>query len=127
MEAMMFVQLKMPLLVPVAGLVFLLAGQPVVAETPDSKKAGPILLLLGKEQDLTGCKLLGKVTGASEAEDSDITYPERLIIARDRLRAETAKLGGNTVHVLQTYNTARYAIPGVEQRIMFTGNAYVCE
>ena len=46
---------------------------------------------------------------------------------RDKLRAETAKLGGNAVHVLQTYNTARYAIPGIEQKIKFSGNAYFCE
>ena len=84
-----------------------------------------ILLLLGKEQDLTGCKLLGKVT--AESEDDGATYPERMFEARDKLRAETAKLGGNAVHVLQTYNTARYAIPGIEQKIKFSGNAYFCE
>ncbi|SEQ85093.1 protein of unknown function [Nitrosomonas sp. Nm51] len=121
----MYVQLKTRRLIPVAGLALLLTGLPVLAEKPAPKTDEPILLMLGKEQDLTGCKMLGKVSGTSE--DNDATYPERMIIARDKLRAETARLGGNAVHVLQTYNTARYAIPGIEQKIMFSGNAYFCE
>ncbi|MCB1984532.1 MAG: DUF4156 domain-containing protein [Burkholderiales bacterium] len=117
---------KSRLLITIAVLAMLSVSHSAIAETPASKSTESILLMIGKEQDLAGCKLLGSVTGASQDSDNDLTYPERLIIARDNLRAETAKLGGNAVHVIRS-NTTRFEIQGVDKKIVFLGNAYRCE
>ena len=117
---------KSRLLITIAVLAMLSVSHSAIAETPASKSTESILLMIGKEQDLAGCKLLGSVTGASQDSDNDLTYPERLIIARDNLRAETAKLGGNAVHVIRS-NTTRFEIQGVDKKIVFLGNAYHCE
>ncbi|MDC8445190.1 MAG: DUF4156 domain-containing protein [Nitrosomonas sp.] len=99
---------------------------PVLAEATDTRPAKPIVLLLGEEQDFTGCKKLGGVTGASQESDNDKTYSQRLIIARTNLQNEAAGMGANTIHVLRT-NTTRIEIPGVNKQIIFSGEAYYCE
>lgn len=99
---------------------------PVLAETTDTPPAKPIVLLIGEEQDFTGCKKLGSVTGASQESDNDKTYPQRLIIARTNLQNEAASMGANTIHVLRS-NTTRIEVPGVNKQIIFSGEAYYCE
>ncbi|MBK9664104.1 MAG: DUF4156 domain-containing protein [Nitrosomonas sp.] len=47
--------------------------------------------------------------------------------ARNQLRNETLKLGGNTVHIIRSNNTGTFEIPGVEKEIIYIGNAYLCE
>jgi len=124
---MRYVLVKKRVVVLIIGSLLIFNGSSIWAGKDASDTSQPFMVLIGKEQDLAGCKLLGPVTGAFEENGSDLTYPERLIIARDSLRNKTKTLGGNTVHVLHTVNTARYASPGVEQKIVFSGNAYACE
>ena len=114
------------LLIQIIGLTLLLTGYTAIADTSEPEPSESVILLIGENQDLTGCKLLGKVTGATQESDQDATYPERLIIARDNLRNETRKLGGNAVHVLQN-NAGRFEVPGADNKIIFSGNAYLCE
>jgi len=104
----------------------LLTGYSAIADTSEPEPSESVILLIGENQDLTGCKLLGKVTGATQESDQDATYPERLAIARNNLRNETRKLGGNAVHVLQN-NAGRFEVPGVDKKIVFSGNAYRCK
>lgn len=114
------------LLTQVIGLALLLISHSAIAETSVTEPSESILLLIGEEQDLAGCKVLGKVTGATQESDQDATYPERLAIARNNLRNETRKLGGNAVHVLQN-NANRFEVPGTDKKIFFSGIAYLCE
>lgn len=115
------------LFIKIIVLAMLLVSHSALAETPVAKSTESVLLMIGQEQDLAGCKLLGSVTGTSQDSDNDLTYPERLIIARDNLRNEATKLGGNAVHVIRTHNTARFEVPGVDKKVVFFGNAYFCE
>ena len=114
------------LLIQIIGLTLLLTGYSAIAGTSEPEPSESVILLIGENQDLTGCKLLGKVTGATQESDQDATYPERLAIARNNLRNETRKLGGNAVHVLQN-NAGRFEVPGVDKKIVFSGNAYRCK
>ena len=114
------------LLIQIIGLTLLLTGYTAIADTSEPEPSESVILLIGENQDLTGCKLLGKVTGATQESDQDATYPERLAIARNNLRNETRKLGGNAVHVLQN-NAGRFEVPGVDKKIVFSGNAYRCK
>ena len=77
------------------------------------------------------CELLGKVKGSSKEDDQDANedktpYVDRLIKARNRLREETAKLGGNTVHILRANNSGKYEVPGADKEIFYIGDAYRC-
>lgn len=110
-------------LILLASLVSVLTSGPARSEKTDAKS---VLILLG-EHDLNSCRLLGKVTGTSEGVDDDVSYPDRMIVARDGLRNETLKLGGNAVHVKYTHDTARFEAPGIEKKIVFAGDAYYCE
>lgn len=114
---------KKLLLIKTMILALALTSGPVKPEDTDPQS---ILILLG-EQDLASCQLLGKVTGTSKDVNDDVPYPDRMIVARDNLRNETSKLGGNAVHVKYTHNTARYEVPGIEKEIIFAGDAYYCE
>ncbi len=114
------------LLIQIIGFTLLLTGYSAIADTSEPEPSESVILLIGENQDLTGCKLLGKVTGATQESDLDATYPERLAIARNNLRNETRKLGGNAVHVLQN-NAGRFEVPGVDKKIVFSGNAYRCK
>ncbi|HQU63318.1 MAG: DUF4156 domain-containing protein [Nitrosomonas sp.] len=107
-------------------LTVMMTSGPVLAEATDSRPAKPILLLIGEEQDFTGCTKLGSVTGASQESDNDKPYPQRLIIARTNLQNEAASMGANTIHVLRS-NTTRIEVPGVNRQIIFSGEAYYCE
>jgi hypothetical protein len=106
--------------------VAIMVSHPVLAETNDNRPARPIVLLIGEEQDFTGCKKLGSVRGASQESDNDKPYPQRLIIARTNLQNEAAGMGANTIHVLRS-NTSRIEVPGVSKQIIFLGEAYHCE
>jgi Domain of unknown function (DUF4156) len=107
-------------------LTVIFVSHPIMGETTDTRPAKPIVLLLGEEQDFTGCKKLGSVTGASQESDNDKPYPQRLITARTNLQNEAARMGANTIHVLRS-NTSRIEVPGVNRQIIFSGEAYYCE
>jgi hypothetical protein len=106
--------------------VVIMVSHPILAAKNDTRPARPIVLLIGEEQDFTGCKKLGSVTGASQESDNDKPYPQRLIIARTNLQNEAASIGANTIHVLRS-NTSRIEVPGVDKQIIFLGEAYHCE
>jgi len=112
------------LMVSVSQTVLAEAAKPDEADDPQSRPR--IIMVIGDEQDFTGCRELGSVTGQSEESDNEKTYPQRLIIARTNLQKAAADLGGNTVHVLRS-NTTRFEIPGVTKQIIFSGVAYACE
>ena len=108
------------------ALAIILTSHLAMSETSEPQATKPIVLLVGEEQDFTGCKMLGNITGASQESDNDKTYPERLIIARNNLKNQAIDLGANTIHVLRS-NTARFEIPGAQKQIIFSGNAYFCK
>lgn len=114
------------LLFRIVILAVFMISHPVLAEATDTRPNKPILLLIGEEQDFTGCTKLGSVTGASQESDNDKPYPQRLIIARTNLQNEAASMGANTIHVLRS-NTTRIEVPGVNKQIIFSGEAYYCE
>ena len=108
-------------------LVLLIIGCMEVSAQPEGAKA--VTIILG-EQGPDGCELLGKVKGSSkesETEEDNTPYTDRLIKARNNLRSETQKLGGNNVHIFYSNNTGKYEIPGVDKEILFIGNAYRCK
>lgn len=108
-------------------LVLLIIGCPEVSAQPE--KVETVTIILG-EQGPDGCELLGKVKGSSkenEAEEDNTPYVDRLIKARNNLRNEAQKLGGNNVHIIYSNNTGKYEIPGVDKEILFIGNVYRCE
>lgn len=108
-------------------LVLLIIGCMEISAQPEGAKA--VTIILG-EQGPDGCELLGKVKGSSkesETEEDNTPYTDRLIKARNNLRSETQKLGGNNVHIIYSNNTGKYEIPGVDKEILFIGNAYRCE
>lgn len=77
-----------------------------------------------------GCKPLGKVKGSSkdaEVIEDDTPYVDRLLKARNNLRNEAHKLGGNTVHIIYANNSGKYEIPGADKEIIFIGNVYRCD
>ncbi len=105
------------------GLIF--AGCSIISAKPESQS---IKMLLG-EHNLVHCRFLGDVTGASpmnKITGEHPSYTNRLISARNDLRNEAYKLGGNTVHIRRTKNTGRYDLPG-EKRITIDGRVYFCE
>ncbi len=108
-------------------LVLLIIGCMEVSAQPEGAKA--VTMILG-EQGPDGCELLGKVKGSSkesETEEDNTPYTDRLIKARNNLRNEAQKLGGNNVHIIYSNNTGKYDIPGVDKEIIFIGNVYRCE
>ena len=108
-------------------LALLILGCAEVSAQPEDAKA--VTIILG-EQGPDGCELLGKVKGSSkesETEEDNTPYTDRLIKARNNLRSEAQKLGGNNVHIIYSNNTGKYEIPGVDKEILFIGNAYRCE
>ncbi|MBL0011583.1 MAG: DUF4156 domain-containing protein [Nitrosomonas sp.] len=108
-------------------LVFLIIGCTEVSALPE--KVETVTIILG-EQGPDGCELLGKVKGSSkenETEEDNTPYTDRLIKARNNLRNEAQKLGGNNVHIIYANNTGKYEIPGVDKEILFIGNVYRCE
>ena len=93
------------------------------------EKNTTVTMVLGAEAP-DGCELLGPVKGSSKENDSDTNsapYVERLIKARNNLRNETQKLGGNTVHITYSNNSGKYEVPGADKEIIFIGNAYSCD
>ena len=113
--------------IPKVVLVLLIIGCMEVSAQPEGAKA--VTIILG-EQGPDGCELLGKVKGSSkesETEEDNTSYTDRLIKARNNLRREAQKLGGNNVHIIYSNNTGKYEIPGVDKEILFIGNAYRCE
>ena len=108
-------------------LVLLIIGCTEVSALPE--KVETVTIILG-EQGPDGCELLGKVKGSSkenETEEDNTPYTDRLIKARNNLRSEAQKLGGNNVHIIYSNNTGKYDIPGVDKEIIFIGNVYRCE
>lgn len=108
-------------------LVSLIIGCAEVSAQPENAKS--VTMILG-EQGPDGCELLGKVKGSSkesETEEDNTSYVDRLVKARNNLRNEAQKLGGNNVHIIYSNNTGKYDIPGVDKEILFIGNVYRCE
>jgi len=108
-------------------LVLLIIGCTEVSAQPEETKA--VTIMVG-EQGPDGCELLGRVKGSSkesETEEDNTPYIDRLIKARNDLRSEAQKLGGNNVHIIYSNNTGKYEIPGVDKEIIFIGNVYRCE
>lgn len=108
-------------------LALLIVGCAEVSAQPEKVKA--VTIILG-EQGPDGCELLGKVKGSSkesESAEDNTPYVDRLIKARNNLRSEAQKLGGNNVHIIYSNNTGKYEIPGVDKEILFIGNVYRCE
>ncbi len=95
-----------------------------------SQESKAIAIHMGEEGP-GGCELLGRVKGSSKENDQDANedktpYVDRLVKARNRLREETAKLGGNTVHILRANNSGKYEVPGADKEIFYIGDAYRC-
>lgn len=116
-------------LIQKVALVLLIIGCAEVSAQPEKIKA--VTMILG-EQGPDGCELLGKVKGTSkesesETEEDNTPYVDRLIKARNNLRSEAQKVGGNNVHIIYSNNTGKYDIPGVDKEIIFIGNVYRCE
>jgi len=86
------------------------------------------ITILLDEQKPAGCQLVGRVTGSSQDTNEDnIPYTDRLIDARNNLRNETHKLGGNTVHIRHASTSGKYEVPGADKKITFIGDAYHCD
>jgi hypothetical protein len=128
-ESPMSVSKEISQLIQRVMLALLIIGCAEVSAQPEDAKA--VTIILG-EQGPDGCELLGKVKGSSkesesETEEDNTPYTDRLIKARNNLRSEAQKLGGNNVHIIYSNNTGKYEIPGVDKEILFIGNAYRCE
>lgn len=100
------------------------------SDTPPAppEKDQTVTIVLGSE-DPDGCELRGKVKGSSKDNDNGAekaSYVDRLIRARNNLRSETQKLGGDTVHITYSNNSGKYEVPGADKEIIFAGNAYRC-
>lgn len=114
--------------------VLIVLGCTGVAAQTDEVSASPektktVTIMVG-EAGPDGCELLGKVKGSSKENESgedNTPYIDRLIKARNNLRSEAQKLGGNNVHIIYSNNSGRYEIPGADKEIIFVGNAYRCE
>lgn len=105
---------------------FIILGCMEAYAQPDETQS--VTIMVGEEGP-AGCELLGKVKGSSkdgEAEENHTPYLERLIKARNNLRDEARKLGGNNVHIIRSNNSGKYEIPGADKEIIFIGNVYQC-
>jgi hypothetical protein len=106
---------------------FIILGCVETYAQPDETKS--VTIMVGEEGPV-GCELLGKVKGSSkdsEAGEDHTPYLERLIKARNNLRNEARKLGGNNVHIIRSNNSGKYEIPGADKEIIFIGNVYHCQ
>ncbi len=115
-----------PLIRVTALTVCALIGPTVMAESNSTPKVTIIVGTEGPE----GCELLGKVKGSSrdgQAGEDDLPYVDRLVKARNNLRAETQKLGGDSVHITYSNNSGKYEVPGTDKEIFFAGHAYRCQ
>lgn len=114
-------------LVRVATLVVCaLIGPTVMAESDSTPK---VTIIVGTESP-EGCELLGKVKGSSrdgQAGEDELSYVDRLVKARNNLRKETQKLGGDTVHIVYSNNSGKYEVPGADKKIFSAGHAYRCQ
>ncbi|HBV21718.1 MAG TPA: DUF4156 domain-containing protein [Nitrosomonas sp.] len=122
----MNVSSKLRLLIKTIPFALILISSTAISEKP---KTESIMILLG-EQNLAECRSLGEIRGSSQNMGEDASYPERLMTARNNLRDETSKLGGNTVLIKHTNNTARYGryeVPEIDKTIIFIGHAYSCK
>jgi uncharacterized protein DUF4156 len=114
------------MLMSVLALGLILAGCSIILAKPESQS---IKMLLG-QHNLAHCQFLGDVTGASPVNKitgEHPSYPNRLISARNDLRNEAQKLGGNTVHIRRTSNAGRYDLPEMDKKITIEGKVYSCE
>lgn len=103
------------------------------SEALAQQQADKTVAIMVGEQGPDGCELLGKVKGsskddqASETSEDSTPYIKRLIKARNNLRNEAQKLGGNNVHIIYSNNTGKYEMPGDDKEIIFVGNVYRCK
>ena len=117
---------KMSPFIRTAALAFIIMSCAEISAQPEGRT---ITIQVG-EQEPDGCQSLGKVKGSSkdnQINEDHIPYIDRLMNARNNLRNEAQKLGGNTVHIIYANNSGKYEIPGVDKEIIFIGNVYRCK
>ena len=98
-----------------------------VSLPPNPPELQAIVMLVGAN-DLSRCEFKGDVAATSKINEETGEHPpftERLISARDDLRAKTYNLGGDTVQVIRTTNTGRFVIPE-NKSVTMDGKAYFC-
>ncbi len=108
-------------------LVIIIIGCSEILAQSDGVKS--VIIMVG-EQGPDGCESLGKIKGSSnegESTNDNTPYIDRLTKARNNLRNEAQKLGGNTIHIIHSNTTGNYEIPGANKEIIYIGNAYRCE
>ncbi len=108
-------------------LIIIIIGCPEILAQPETVKS--VIIMVG-EQGPDGCELLGKIKGSSnegESKDDNTLYIDRLTKARNNLRNEAQKLGGNTVYIINSNTQGNYEIPGAHKEIIYIGNVYRCE
>ena len=97
-----------------------------VSLPPNPPELQAIVMLVGMDS-LSHCEFKGNVAASSKLNEKGEHPPftERLISARDDLRAKTHQLGGDTVQVTRTTNTGRFVIPE-NKAVTMDGKAYFC-
>ncbi len=98
-----------------------------VSLPPNPPELQAIVMLVGAN-NMSHCEFKGDVAASSKINEETGEHPpftERLISARDDLRAKTYHLGGNTVQIIRTTNTGRFVIPE-NKEVTMDGKAYFC-
>lgn len=116
---------KSQMLIGMLAFVLFLVGCSVTSAKPETQS---IKMFIG-EHSLKHCQFLGDVIGASTVNlitRKHPPYTTRMIDARNSLRNEAYKLGGNIIHIRRTQNTSRYEFLGLDKKITLEGKAYFC-
>ncbi len=114
--------MKLKFVVTMIAVLILNACAAITAE-PGAKS----IAIMQKEPNLDRCRYLGEVAGSQgNWFTGGYTSDKNLLIgARNDLRNETNKLGGNTVHIQHINNSGRYEASGTSNTTII-GNAYDC-
>ena len=104
-------------------LTFILVGCSAKKALPQAKSVE----IVNELPDKSKCKFLAEVVGSQGNEiTGDITSNKNLIIgARNELRNQTYKLGGNLVHVQNSSNVSGFGATGTTNTTI-VGKAYKC-
>lgn len=104
-------------------LVFIMIGCSANQVIPQAK----IIEIVNEKPNKSKCKFLGEVVGSQgNWFTGDITSNENLVVgARNELRNETYKLGGNIVYVQDMKNTNAWGSAGTTNTTAI-GKAYKC-
>lgn len=92
--------------------------------TPESQN----IEIVNELPDRTQCKFLGEIAGSQgNWLTGDLTSNKNLVIgARNELRNEAHKLGGNLVHIQDIKNTNAFGSMGTTNTTAI-GKAYLCK